>query len=381
MSNAKIPSVQQLIFEIYTICNTKKTIANSGTKLQEHVMKRFGFTQEVMYVDFFDKLGGSTLDSELIYRTAQWFKSFLERVKLTDKKTYNSNLTANDFTLDFLRKQSFYIFALIYLVEHYFASYSYYQDPNFDNFEECIDYELGHMSSLFDDTKPNTNKLNPFFAGIKEDLMKIVHFKVLEQPTLNTTKPQIKEVIKEVEKIVEVEKQVFIDIDPVQPDVDIREQLLLQLKQLEPTQFEKFALRLISSITQENEEETKNLVIHNGQVGDGGIDGRFQMKNKFGHYDNYVIQCKRYDTTSIGRPELQQFVGAMALYQTTQGVFITTSTFAKTAFDFINSVQHSYSIKTMDGQQLVNYMLEHKIGVKEKITQVMDKDFFNQFEN
>lgn len=376
MSNAKIPSVQQLIFEIYTICNTKKTIANSATKLQEHIMKKFGFTQEVIYRDFFDKLGGSTCDNELIYRTAQWFKAFLEQVKLTDKKTYNKSLTVDDFTLDFFRKQPFYTFFLIYQVESYLSSYSYYQDPNFDNFKECIDYELGHMNNLFDNTNFfNDKKLNPFFAGIKEDLLKIINFNVLATTqNINTTQQPI-------EKEVIIEKQVFIDIDLMQPELDIRDELLQQLKQLDPTQFEKFALRLISSIIQENEEETKNLVIHNGQVGDGGIDGRFQMKNKFGHYDNYVIQCKRYDTTSIGRPELQQFVGAMALYQTTQGVFITTSTFAKTAFDFINSVQHSYSIKTMDGQQLVDYMLEHKIGVKEEITQVMDREFFNQFKN
>lgn len=396
---SKIPSVQQLIFDMYNIYHTKN--AKTRSKIKKELVRMYKLPANIQHLNihnykYNNDQSFDEVSTDLIYDTIDFFCDFFKYFDLFNDK-YNKKYVLQSFDINFFRLKNRHY--TTYLINQAFAIINECNSNAGTSmtYLQYINYEYKEMSKLFG-TCNERYVFDPFFKSLKEDLFKIINFDVLN-PTQSINKEQLElleselirevivekvveiEKIVEVEKIIEIEKQVFIDIDPVQPDVDIREQLLRQLKQLEPTQFEKFALKLISSITQENEEETKNLVIHNGQVGDGGIDGTFKMKNKFGYYDTYVIQCKRYDTTSIGRPELQQFVGAMALYQTTQGVFITTSTFAKTAFDFINSVQHSYSIKTMDGQQLVDYMLEHKIGVKEQITQVMDREFFNQFEN
>lgn len=384
----KIPSVEQLIFDVYTICNTTKTVAKSITQLRNRILKKHHINDDIKYYSCYQYISNDTEDPycELIYDIILWIKLMLEDLKLTYKISYDPNYTAETFTLNFFRKNEYYTFFLIRIAQSYLNDYTYKHNvTSIDLYTKTIDYDFRCFSSLFLDKQPNllnieksipTIQLNPFFTGIKEDLMKIVHFKVLEQPTLNTTEPQIKEVIKEVEKIVEVEKQ----ISPKQSNVDIKEQLLKQLKQLTPTQFEHFALYLISVITGEKERNIKDLVIHNGQVGDGGVDGVFEMKNKFGTYDTYVIQCKRYDKASIGRPELQNFVGAMALYQTKQGLFITTSKFSKNVFDYIENVKHTYSILTMDGMKLVEYMIEHNIGVYDvtHIEKVIDTNFFDE---
>jgi hypothetical protein len=51
---------------------------------------------------------------------------------------------------------------------------------------------------------------------------------------------------------------------------------------------------------------------------------------------NYVIQCKRYKkSNNVGRPELQQFYGAMMHEKAAQGIFITTSYFTEQAKEFV----------------------------------------------
>lgn len=48
-------------------------------------------------------------------------------------------------------------------------------------------------------------------------------------------------------------------------------ELLLKLKQPHPTGFEKFAIDLIKSVAKARGGEVE--IFHNGQVGDGGVDG------------------------------------------------------------------------------------------------------------
>lgn len=147
---------------------------------------------------------------------------------------------------------------------------------------------------------------------------------------------------------------------------------------MSPTQFEHFAPNLIKSKYGE-----ENIVfIHNGQVGDGGIDGILKAKKTIGDsFDEYFIQCKRYDITSIGARELRDFIGAMAGYDAQNGIFITTSYFTKPAIDYIDSLS-KHDITLIDGEQLVQDVIKYKIGIKE-LPQTpiyeIDEDYFNKF--
>lgn len=364
----KIPSVQQLIFDVYTIYHTKKSY-KTPSKLMDFIKNKYKIHTDKMY---YSHIVGHH-KNPLLELLVNIIRELITSTGLDNTK-YNPNTQLENFSLDFFRKNQGYT---LFLISHlHYDVLCHKIDKN--NVIDKIQTEYTDFNNTLYPNKPDD-----FLIGLKDDMIKLLSFNFLvTQPMLNTTKPQIKEVIKEVEKIVEVEKIIEVEkpISPKQPKTDIKEQLLQQLKQLTPTQFEHFALYLISVITGEKEQNIKDLVIHNGQVGDGGVDGVFQMKNKFGTYDTYVIQCKRYDKASIGRPELQNFVGAMALYQTKQGLFITTSKFSKNVFDYIENVKHTYSILTMDGMKLVEYMIEHNIGVYDvtHIEKVIDTNFFDE---
>src|SRR3546814_3549028 len=67
-----------------------------------------------------------------------------------------------------------------------------------------------------------------------------------------------------------------------------------------------------------------------GGTGDGGIDGVISL-DKLG-LEKVYVQAKRWQST-VGRPELQAFYGALAGQKAKRGVFITTSGFTAHAID------------------------------------------------
>ena len=76
--------------------------------------------------------------------------------------------------------------------------------------------------------------------------------------------------------------------------------------------------------------------------------------------DVIYIQAKRYKREStIGRKDIQSFVGALAGKQANKGVFITTSSFIKSAIDYATSVPQK--IILIDGVCLSELMIELKI--------------------
>ena len=117
----------------------------------------------------------------------------------------------------------------------------------------------------------------------------------------------------------------------------------------------------------------------NGMVtqttGDGGIDGVINQ-DKLG-LDGIYVQAKRYTDKSVGRPELQSFLGALAPHGVKKGIFITTSTFTRTAQDFLDRTD--YRIVLIDGEQLTQYMIDYNVGVSIRDTyhvKRVDTDYF-----
>ena len=114
-----------------------------------------------------------------------------------------------------------------------------------------------------------------------------------------------------------------------------------------------------------------------GGTGDGGIDGVIHQ-DKLG-LDVVYIQAKRYDkTNSVGRPSLQKFVGSLTGESATKGVFVTTSSFSSQAIEYLKTVQQR--VVTIDGNRLVELMIQHGVGVRAEQTYTMnriDEDFFS----
>lgn len=163
------------------------------------------------------------------------------------------------------------------------------------------------------------------------------------------------------------------------PELSINDQLLNKLKLLNPTQFEKFSLHLIANITKTQYDNVEEMITHNGRVGDGGVDGIVKIRYGISKYTYHYIQCKRYLDTGIGAPEVHKFSGAMDGYSAKEGIFITTSYFSKKAKEYVSGLKTKH-IDLMDGKELVNHMLQQRIGIKQSPKFEIDHDFFKQFE-
>jgi restriction system protein len=90
------------------------------------------------------------------------------------------------------------------------------------------------------------------------------------------------------------------------------------------------------------------------------------------------VQAKRYalDNT-VGRPEIQGFVGALHGRQANQGVFITTGRYTTGARQYAESV--ATRVVLIDGTRLARLMIRFGVGIQVKRTVhivEVDEDFF-----
>jgi restriction system protein len=113
-----------------------------------------------------------------------------------------------------------------------------------------------------------------------------------------------------------------------------------------------------------------------GRVGDGGVDGVIK-EDELG-LDVVYVQAKRLDPDK-GVPvrEVRDFVGGLEGHRATKGVFVTTSYFPSTAYDFITRV--SKRVVLIDGPELAKLMIRHRVGVRVKDTyevKKIDEDYF-----
>jgi restriction system protein len=113
-------------------------------------------------------------------------------------------------------------------------------------------------------------------------------------------------------------------------------------------------------------------------VHDDGIDGII-YEDKLG-LDKIYIQAKRYKLdNTVGKPQIQQFSGALDEQKATKGVFITTSSYSKEAKQYVQNLNKK--IVLIDGQELARYMIEYNVGVSTKqVYEVkrIDSDYFEE---
>lgn len=98
--------------------------------------------------------------------------------------------------------------------------------------------------------------------------------------------------------------------------------------------------------------------------------------------DRVYVQAKRYGSEStVGRPEVQAFVGSLVGLGATRGVFVTTSSFSRQATDFVRHL--TQRVILIDGEQLTGLMIEHNVGVRTNRAfelKRLDEDFFTEDE-
>lgn len=151
--------------------------------------------------------------------------------------------------------------------------------------------------------------------------------------------------------------------------------LLAKILEMSPSFFEKLVVELLVKMGYGGSFEDAASVTQYSH--DEGIDGVIK-EDKLG-LDTIYIQAKRWDKGTVGRKEIQAFVGAINMKHASKGVFITTSTFTDEAKKCAKEVQSK--IVLIDGEQLCKYMIEYNLGVSPRqvyeIKQI-DSDYFEE---
>jgi restriction system protein len=153
---------------------------------------------------------------------------------------------------------------------------------------------------------------------------------------------------------------------------ELAHDLLERVKSCSPEFFERLVIDLLVGMGYGGSRSDAGQRV--GKSGDGGIDGIIK-EDKLG-LDVINVQAKRWQNT-VGRPEIQAFVGSLAGNRAKKGVFITTSKFTDNAKDYVSFIQQN--VVLIDGEQLTQLMIDHDIGVSEEsryIVKKIDLDYF-----
>lgn len=153
----------------------------------------------------------------------------------------------------------------------------------------------------------------------------------------------------------------------------IGEELLQKIKQSPPAFFEKLVVDVLMAMGYGGFDSS------NGQVtqysGDGGIDGIIKM-DKLG-LDTIYIQAKRWENV-VPVSAVRDFAGSLLSKKARKGVFITTSYFPKSAYEYVQSIDPT--IILIDGEQLTKMMIEYDVAVsRSKVYEIkrIDNDYFD----
>ncbi|AQP48483.1 restriction endonuclease [Tessaracoccus aquimaris] len=165
-------------------------------------------------------------------------------------------------------------------------------------------------------------------------------------------------------------EQVEEGVDRIHRDVAL--ELLQRLRGKEPAFFEQAVVDLLLAMGYGG-------TLGSGAVtqlsNDGGIDGVIDQDHL--GLSRIYIQAKRYsEGVTVGRPEVQGFVGAVH-GRADSGVFITTSHFSKGAREFADMTPTR--IILIDGARLTDLMIRFGVGVQIRETYKVveiDEDFF-----
>jgi restriction system protein len=154
---------------------------------------------------------------------------------------------------------------------------------------------------------------------------------------------------------------------------NLAEEILERIKTNSPRFFETLVVDLLIAMGYGGSRKDAGQAI--GQVGDGGIDGIIK-EDKLG-LDAIYIQAKRREGT-VGSPIVQGFVGALIGKKARKGILITTSAFSQQAKNYASSIEN-LKIILIDGEQLVQLMIDHGVGVTEEspyVVKKVDSDYF-----
>ena len=155
---------------------------------------------------------------------------------------------------------------------------------------------------------------------------------------------------------------------------DLSIELLEHVLKSTPEFFEKLVVELLVNMGYGGSRREAARAV--GKSGDEGIDGIID-EDRLG-LDTIYIQAKKWNTgNTVGRPEVQKFVGALQGQRAKKGIFITTSEFAESAKDYAKNIDTK--VVLIDGKRLTELMIDFGVGVSHKASyevKSIDTDYF-----
>ncbi len=150
-------------------------------------------------------------------------------------------------------------------------------------------------------------------------------------------------------------------------------QILERVKSVSPRFFEQLVVELLLKMGYGRAGGNGEAI---GRSGDEGIDGVI-AEDRLG-LEMVYLQAKRWEGT-VGRPEIQKFVGALHGQRARKGVFITTGSFSSEAANYVHSIDPRVAL--IDGAQLAQFMIDFNVGVapdRAYKVKKLDSDYFEE---
>jgi restriction system protein len=113
-----------------------------------------------------------------------------------------------------------------------------------------------------------------------------------------------------------------------------------------------------------------------GKSGDNGVDGVIDQDTL--GLDRVYVQAKRYaEDVTVGAGDIRDFFGSLDMHKATKGLFVTTSSFTKSATETAEKL--GKRIVLIDGRDLTKLMIRFNVGCRvEEIFEMkkIDEEFF-----
>jgi len=151
-------------------------------------------------------------------------------------------------------------------------------------------------------------------------------------------------------------------------------ELIEKIKECSPNFFERLVVDLLIKMGYGGSRKEAGKVI--GKSSDGGIDGIIN-EDKLG-LDTIYIQAKKWENT-VPIAQIRDFAGSLLSKKAKKGIFLSTSDFPKSAYDFVSSIEPK--IVLINGKELAELMIENGVGVATKMNyeiKKMDSDYFEE---
>ena len=158
--------------------------------------------------------------------------------------------------------------------------------------------------------------------------------------------------------------------------VRLGSEILTGVKAASPQFFERLVVELLLKMGYGGSRRDAGQAI--GRSGDEGIDGVIS-EDRLG-LEVVYLQAKKWDGT-VGRPEIQRFVGALHGKRAKKGVFITTGAFSAEATAYVEHIDPK--VVLIDGRRLAELMIDFDVGVNTWATynvKRVDSDYFDEAE-